>query len=318
MSRITDTYGRAFKSLRISLLNSCNFACTYCTDGKAQDTPLNHHATKQSTNAFLQQIQALHEQLQLEDVRLTGGEPLLHPQLLEIVAGIKALGIKKIKLTTNGFLLSNKIEALKNAGVTDINISLDAIDEDVFFLMTKRKNVSRVLKAIDDAIQCGINVKLNAVIMRGINEQEILPLLTYAFDRNIIIRFLEVMAMGHLHTQIDKYLFTQAAMLRVIESAHSIVALKREKSATANYWQTTTGKEFGIIANESTPFCNDCDRLRLDSNGNIYGCLSSNTPLSMQGINTDETLSHLLEKALAQKQPAKFIGSRLSMLDIGG
>ena len=316
MVKITDQYGRSFKTLRVSLLNRCNLGCVYCRSGEEMER-VQVREKAISADELLQIIAKLHGALQFSTIRLTGGEPLLYTNLIEVIEGIKALGISDIKLTTNGFLLEKMASQMKQAGMKSINVSLDAMDEDVFFLVSKRNNVSRILNGIEAAIKAGLKIKINAVLMKGINESQLLPLLEYAFLKNIPIRFLEVMAMGHLHGHSQKYLFTQHEILEVISTRYQFFPLDRNASSTANYWQTDGGSVFGIIANESEPFCHDCNRLRLDSQGNIYGCLSSNQPVSLVGINEGE-LNKKLQEALLQKQPLKFTGSELSMLDIGG
>jgi cyclic pyranopterin phosphate synthase len=184
--------------------------------------------------------------------------------------------------------------------------------------MSKRSNVQRIINGIDAAIEAGLRVKINSVIMKGINHKQILPLLEFAFKRSIPIRFLEVMAMGHLYQHSEKYLFTQQEILEVIAEKYTFQSIKRHPSSTANYWQIKQGNVFGIIANESQPFCHDCNRLRLDSSGNIYGCLSNNNPISLANIEDVDALHQKLMQALLQKQPVKFTGSALSMLHIGG
>jgi cyclic pyranopterin phosphate synthase len=161
-------------------------------------------------------------------------------------------------------------------------------------------------------------VKINSVMMRGINDSQLMPLLEFAFARGLPIRFLEVMAMGHLHEQAGRYLVTQEEILQVIGARYDLRPEPRAESATARYWTTDKGHRFGIIANESEPFCRDCDRLRLDSSGHIYGCLSSNQPITLQVTATKEEWEEKLKEALAQKQELKFVGSDLSMLHIGG
>ena len=313
-----DKYGRTFKTLRVSLLSRCNLGCVYCS--LADDKIPNKPAVDQPmvVRDLLLLIKTLHSQLELKTIRLTGGEPLLYPDLLRVIEGIREIGIDNIKLTTNGFLLERLAKPMKLAGMKAINVSLDAVDEDVFFLMSKRNNVHRIKQGIEAAIEAGMEVKLNAVLMKGINELQIIPLLDYAFEKNIVIRFLEVMAMGHLHQNSKKYLCTSQEILKVIGDRYNIQQLQRGNSSTANYWQTHHGHVFGIIANESEPFCHDCDRLRLDSHGNIYGCLSSNHPISIEGINDPLQLQEKLQQALLQKQSVRFTGSELSMLDIGG
>lgn len=320
MKYVVDQYGRSFKTLRVSLLSRCNLGCVYCTMGEETVKNTNTEAGNSALpfEAFLEIIGQLHQKLQFETIRLTGGEPLLYPQLAEVIKKVKQLGIPQIKLTTNGFLLARTAEKLKQAGLQSINVSLDAIDEDVFFLMSRRNQVHKVLDGIDAARKAGLEVKLNSVVMKGMNDAQILPLLEYAWERQISVRFLEIMAMGHLYQQQEKYLFREAEILNVIAEKYTFTKLPRNPSATANYWQTEHGFKFGIIANESEPFCHDCNRLRLDSEGNIYGCLSSNQPVSLIGVQQDVLLQQKLQQALAQKQSVRFTGSALSMMKIGG
>lgn len=320
MKVVRDVYGRNFKTLRVSLINTCNLGCVYCACG--QDEMRDNYALQQSAalpaSEMLAIIARLHEQLGLRTLRLTGGEPLLYRELELIINGAVRMGIEDLALTTNGLLLEQQAEGLKKAGLQSINVSLDAIDEAGFFRISRRRGLQKILNGIDKALECGLSVKINTVVMRGINEDQILPLLDYAFDRQLKIRFLEIMAMGHLHENPEQYFFSQQEMLSLIESRHRIVPLQRALSATANYWATDAGQVFGVIANESAPFCGDCDRLRLDSFGNIYGCLSSNTPISLVDVREGTALDEKLQEAMAQKQTLKFTGSELSMMHIGG
>ena len=318
MALLNDIYQRNFKTLRVSLLSRCNLSCVYCTMGEDEVKENNLHQHPAPAADLLQQIQQLHQILHFDTVRLTGGEPLLYHELTELIKGIHNSGIETIKLTSNGFLLERMAHPMKAAGLRSINISLDAVDEDLFFLMSKRNQVQKVLNGIDAAIDAGLQVKLNAVIMKGMNETQIIPLLDFAFERNISVRFLEIMAMGHLHESAGKYLFTQQEILQEISKKYQFEKAARAYASTANYWQTTGGHTFGIIANESEPFCRDCNRLRLDSNGNIYGCLSSNHPIALNPGDDEAALISKLQQAMNQKQQLKFTGSELSMLHIGG
>jgi len=268
--------------------------------------------------ALLETIGRLHQRLGLRTIRLTGGEPLLYSGLVDLIAGIRAIGITDIKLTTNGFLLERLAIPLKNAGLEGLNVSLDAIDEDIFFRMSRRHSAQRIVRGIDAAITAGLSVKINTVLMKGMNDTEIFPLLEFAASRGLRIRFLELMAMGHLQHRSASFLFSQKEILSVISTRYRFSPLGRAGSATASYWLTEEGIHFGIIANESEPFCGDCDRLRLDSGGNIYGCLSSNHPISLDLKDGQEEWDRKLEEALRQKQATRFTGSDLSMLHIGG
>jgi cyclic pyranopterin phosphate synthase len=329
MPGIQDKYGRRFKTLRVSLLSSCNLGCVYCVSGDdartasgipaaATDKALNGSSLHLSVPDLLQVIERLHGQLELDTIRLTGGEPLLYKGLIEVIEGIRSIGIPEIKLTTNGFLLQRLAAPMRAAGLGSVNVSLDAMNEDVFFRMSKRRQVQRIIDGIDAALAAGLKVKINTVVMKGMNDTELIPLTEFAFSRGIPIRFLELMAMGYLHDRSAEYLFTQEEMLAVLSAHYRFVLMPRADSATANYWRTEQGHIFGIIANESEPFCQDCNRLRLDSRGNIFGCLSSNHPIALDRADDEAVWSEKLQEALAQKQAFRFTGSDLSMLEIGG
>jgi len=304
--------------LRVSLLSHCNLGCVYCVAGEEELRQLNTSEPRLEAPELLEIIRRLHAQLGLETVRLTGGEPLLYPGLVGLVEGLREMNIPRIKLTTNGSLLERKAVALKQAGLQSINVSLDAVDEAVFERMSRRNLVERVVRGIDTALDAGLDVKVNAVVMKGMNEGQVLPLLEFAFKRGITIRFLEVMAMGHLYHDSKRYLLSQEDILRMIAERYGLMPLGRESSATARYWVTDRGQRFGIIANESEPFCKGCDRLRLDSSGHIFGCLSNNHPIALGQEEDEVSWGDKLREALGQKQALRFTGSELSMLQIGG
>lgn len=264
-------------------------------------------------------IEKLHERIGFDTIRLTGGEPTLYKGLVELINKLSEFQVP-IKMTSNGYLLSKMASQLAEVGLSQINISLDAIDEATFEKMAKRKGLVNVLAAIEACIANGIQVKLNTVIMKGMNEHHILPLFEYAKSHGISIRYLELMRMGHLFSsKFDDYFYSQNQILEQISRKYDFVSLERRISATANVWQTSDGFEFGIIANESEPFCSDCDRLRLDSKGRLFGCLSENKSVSARHLTNEvDQLDSILLEALAHKQPVKFVGSPMSMMGIGG
>lgn len=322
---VIDQFNRGFKTLRLSLTDICNLGCVYCmplnidteqTEGSKK--PARTVESTMATPDLIKMVGRLHTLLSLKTLRLTGGEPLLSSQLIPVLNGIKEFGIPAIKMTTNGFLLEDKANALKQGGITSINVSLDAINQQTFEKISQRRNLDKIIRGIDLALDLGIPLKLNAVIMKGINEQEIIPLVEFAKSRNIQIRFLELMKMGHLHSRKDNPVFTEADILRVLGSEYSFEKLPRKPSATANLWQMSDNFTFGIIANESSPFCTDCDRLRIDSEGNMYGCLSSNIPIKLNNNDSDGEWNEKLGLALSHKQLVSFTGSALSMIEIGG
>jgi cyclic pyranopterin phosphate synthase len=323
MEEIIDRFGRTFKTLRVSLTQVCNLGCVYCVDesDKPADIPVltaPHPQPALTTAQFADTIRLLHEVLDLDTIRLTGGEPTLYRELVPLVEAIRQIGIPAIKMTSNGSLLAQKITDLAKAGLTSLNISLDAVDPIVYNKISRRKNLHRILDGIDKAVTLGISVKINCVVMKGVNDSQVLPLLSFAKERNIRIRFLEVMQMGHLYENFEQHFFSERKIIEAISQEHQFIELPREDSATAKYFLMNDGYQFGVISNESDPFCNDCNRLRLDSYGNIYGCLSNNTAINISDhLHNPQEVSWRLEEALAQKK-MKFSGSKLSMLAIGG
>jgi GTP 3',8-cyclase len=313
---VTDLYGRTFKTLRVSLTNTCNFGCTYCVDGEVVEKKLTQQLNPEQ---LVKIIQNLNNKLDFDTIRLTGGEPTLYKGLIELVRNLSKLNVP-LKMTCNGFLLSKMAKELSDAGLESINISLDAIDEVVFEEMAKRKGLSQVLEGIESCLENGIQVKLNSVIMNGLNDSQVLPLFDYAKKKGISIRYLELMRMGHLFSsKFDDYFYSQNQILAAISQKYDFVEMERKLSATANLWQTSDGFKFGIIANESEPFCKDCDRLRLDMKGQLYGCLSENKSVSISEDKTsDAQLEQILKDALSYKQPVKFTGSSLTMIGLGG
>ena len=319
---IKDKYGRQFRKLRISLTNQCNFSCNYCvepgTNGNGISNALNSSKSLTAEEIFTI-VKKIHEINPIEEIKLTGGEPFLFNQLFELISKLNALSAKRISITTNGQFLKPHANRLYENGVKDINVSLDAVDPELFKKITKKDLYTQVIAGIDAALVAGISVKLNSVIMRNINHHQLVPLLNFAQSRNIRIRFLELMKMGYLYKGNRDFLFTEEEMLREISKHFDIKKLERKNHATAHYWVTDTGIKFGIIANESSPFCADCDRLRLNSKGEIFGCICSISGIDLLStLNDNKATVNKIRLALGQKQSAKFLGSPISMKMIGG
>lgn len=320
MYPIEDQYGRTFKTLRISLTNTCNLGCVYCVQGEDVRKDMRASNASLSLDQLIQVVAELKALLPLDTIRLTGGEPTLYKELIPLIKALRHLGISNIKMTSNGYLLADMAADLAAAGLKEVNISLDAVDADVFYAVARRKELHRVLNAIERCKESGMEVKLNAVIMKGLNDSQVLPLLQYATQHNITVRFLELMKMGYYFSnEFERYFYSEKNILNTIAKHFRFVKEQRIEGATANYWITEEGHRFGIIANESSPFCGDCNRLRLDSNGNIFGCLSQNTAVPLyDALGDKEKLTERLRTALSHKQAVQFKGSALQMMAIGG
>lgn len=319
---ISDHLGRSFKKLRLSLTNECNYACIYCSDRKVDEaigaSEIQLLNRPLPMGDLMQIVKNLHSELNLNMVRLTGGEPLLHPKIGEVISQIKDLGIQNIGMTTNAHYLSGKVKMLKEAGLKSVNISLDALDASVFKTMSRYDGLSNVLNAIDEVMEEGLDVKINTVVLKGKNENQILPLLDFALHKSIVIRFLELMAMGPLHKTYGTLFYSESDIIKTISDYYNISKLPKEQSATAHYWSINGKKAFGVIANDSSPFCGDCNRLRLDSYGNIYGCLSSLKAIKVDKMSQGRFLEQQLQHALSHKQASHFEGNFKTMQSIGG
>lgn len=210
-------------------------------------------------------------------IRLTGGEPLLRPKLPELIAAIRAIpGIEEIALTTNAMLLKKHVGALKGAGLSRINVSLDALSEDVFGVMSGgRGSVSRVLEGIDSAGEAGVPVKVNMVVEKGVNEQEILPMAAYFKPRGVTLRFIEFMDVGSTNDWNREKVFSSHEILQTLRNEWPLRAVSPSyRGEVAKRWAYDDGSgEIGIISSISDPFCGDCSRARISADGKLYTCL---------------------------------------------
>ena len=270
-----------------------------------------------STAEILRVVESLHKIIDFNKIRITGGEPTLSKNLLRIVKSLSDLGINDIRMTTNGIYLKTLSEDLVRAGLKSVNISLDALDPKVFHSITGEDVLPLVLNGIEAALNSGLEVKLNTVLIANVNETEIIPILEYAMQRNIIVRYLELMAMGHSIDNHKDYLFPRDLILKKITEKYNVTPLGRKSGSTASLWSITNKPSFGIISNYSDPFCMDCDRLRMDAHGKILGCIGTDEEIPILSSETT-VLKEALHKAIEQKEEHHFTGSSRSMKSIGG
>ena len=313
--KLNDRYNREFKKLRVSLTNLCNLSCVYCVPDGKETTKLTSRFSDK--NRVLATIKDLNAHLSLEKIRLTGGEPLLHPEIKEIIEGIANLGIEQISITTNGIGMSEKIIELKSLGLTSVNISLDASTDHTFEQITGFNKFDKVISAVEKCVETGLEVKLNSVILKGQNEDEILPLLDFAQKTGIEIRFLELMKMGKVKSYFDHFYISADDIVQQISTQYSVIETGRPETSTTRYYELNTGYRFGIIQNESKPFCKDCDRLRLGSDHKLYGCITAEEGIEIPTETNRLDWETTLGLAMNQKQDV-FKGSQTSMITIGG
>ncbi|HET7797253.1 MAG TPA: GTP 3',8-cyclase MoaA, partial [Nevskia sp.] len=278
---IHDRFGRIKRKLRISLTDRCNFRCPYCMP----ETPEFMERADRLSRAELSRILMLFvAELGVNRLRLTGGEPLLRRDLegiIEDAQALRAFGLERISLTTNAALLEKRAAGLKTAGVDDLNISLDAIDPTIFAKLSGGRSIKPVLAGITAARDAGIPIKLNAVIIRGINEGEILPLARYAARERLPLRYIEFMPLDGRGEWTRERVVPQADILAALRTEFAVHALPRSNDPAA-YYELDDGNEVGIIATVSNPFCASCDRLRITADGSLYPCLFSKTGISLR------------------------------------
>lgn len=299
MSPLIDRHGRTKRKLRISLTDRCNFRCTYCMPEHPDWLPKSSLLGR----AEVVRLAGLFVDSGIDQIRLTGGEPLLRRDLLDCVRDISALrerGLRRLSMTTNASRIAPRARELVAAGIDDFNVSLDAIDPETFRRLTLRE-IAPVLDGIDALTDAGANIKLNAVVIRGDNEKDVVPLMEWAMARGIPLRFIEYMpldAPGHWKRDA---VVSEADMLAAIRVSHRVDDQPRGSDPATPYL-VDGHYPLGIISTVSNPFCSTCDRLRLTATGELFTCLFSpiGTPLGArmrEGV-ADDVLAEQVRRAV--------------------
>ena len=320
---IVDAQGRRFRNLRVSLTAACNYACTYCVpNGKR----LQAAVAELDAPALLRAVRLLIDVAGIDKLRITGGEPLLSPKFDAFLPAVMQLPLKDVSVTTNGQLLPRKAALIVDAGLKRINVSLDTLNPLAFRAIAKSGDLATVLDGIERMLAAGLKVKVNMVPMRGVNVDQILPLLDYCLARGIELRYIELMNMGHLkHSALyQRQFFGMDDILALVAGRYEFARTDAAFDATAVRYEIPGRGTFGVIANESEPFCASCTRLRLSSNGYLYGCLSSSKRhaigdvLALPDDEARALLKQRLMGALGDKQTLQFQGEVTVMKFIGG
>lgn len=280
---LLDRQARPLRDLRISITDRCNFRCTYCMPREHFGS--DHVFLPRSDLLTYEEIVTVVESLLpagLEKVRLTGGEPLLRSDVTVLVRLLKATGPHlDLALTTNGALLSKHAKELADAGLNRVTVSLDALDPTTFAAMadTTKTTPSDVLDGIDAAMNAGLGVKVNTVVRRGVNEDEILPLAEACAQRGVPLRFVEFMDVGNTNAWEMAEVVSGAEVRTRIEQRFGPLTPHQGQGVheVARRFTTAAGQEFGFINSVTQPFCGDCSRARLSANGSLYTCLFSSS-----------------------------------------
>jgi cyclic pyranopterin phosphate synthase len=280
---LSDGHGRRIGDVRISITDRCNFRCQYCMP--AEGLPWLDRAGVLTFEEIERLVRIL-SQLGVGDVRLTGGEPLVRrefPRLVEMLAAIP--DVHDLSVTTNGFLLERDAEALVKAGVNRFNVSIDSLQRDRFFEMTRRDALPQVLRGLEAlaAFPEAHPIKVNAVALRGFTEQEAIPFAEFARQHPYEVRFIEFMPLDADHSWSREQVLTGDEVRAAIHAVHPLEPEPREPSATARVYRFADGQgRIGFINPVSEPFCGDCNRIRITADGHLRTCLFSLNETSLR------------------------------------
>ncbi|NMR21283.1 GTP 3',8-cyclase MoaA [Cellulomonas fimi] len=284
---LVDRFGRVHRDLRISLTDRCSLRCTYCMP--ADGVPWIPGRDLLSTDELVR-VAAVAVGMGVTEVRLTGGEPLLRPDVVDVVARIAALtgpgGSPEVSLTTNALRLPALAAPLAAAGLARVNISIDTLRRDRFAELTRRDRLHDVLAGIAAADAAGFRpLKLNAVAMRGVNDDELVDLVRFAADRGYEMRFIEQMPLDAGHVWSRVAMVTGPEILATLSEAFTLTPVPGRGSAPAERWYVDGGPaSVGVIASVTAPFCGSCDRIRLTADGQLRSCLFARTETDLRAL----------------------------------
>ena len=303
---LRDRKGRIAKKLRVSVTDRCNFACLFCMPEKDKISWI----PKEEILNFseMEKIVRVLASLGIEKVRITGGEPLLRKDLEKLVDNFTSIdGIRSVDMTTNGWYLEQKAEALRRAGLRGVTVSLHSLRSDRFAKISGVDALPKVLRGIDRALDVGLNpVKINSVAIRGYNDDEILNLIEYARERKIPIRFIEFMPLDGLGMWNFDRVVPGKEIIDTVSQVYPLEAQGRGNSETSSTWRFKDGRGvLGLITPMSEPFCDDCDRIRLTADGKLLSCLFDIDYHDLRNIvrngGTQEALADTILKAVWKK-----------------
>ncbi|RLJ80416.1 GTP 3',8-cyclase MoaA [Pedobacter alluvionis] len=298
---IADSFGRIHDYLRISLTDNCNFRCFYCMPEEEYDfTP----ASRLMQTDEIIKLAEVFVANGVKKIRLTGGEPLVRKDAAQIIAALGKLPVELV-ITTNGTRIAEMLPVLKEAGIKTINISLDTLQPEKFFMITRRDVFHQVRSNIELLLQHKIKVKINMVVMKGLNDNEITDFISWTKHNPIQIRFIEFMPFSGNKWTSNK-MFSLDEILSVIEKDFTVLPVKGEPHDTAKSFMIP-GHEgsFAIISTMTSPFCDTCNRMRLTADGKLKNCLFSDSETDLlTALRKNEDVLPLIQSAISSKKKA--------------
>lgn len=302
---LKDTFGRIHNYLRISMIEKCNLRCKYCMP--ADGIPLSPKASLMSAEEILE-FARIFVGLGVNKIRLTGGEPLLRKDIHEILEGLSMLPVD-LSLTTNGLLIDRHVDTFLKLGVKNINFSLDTLQEDRFFEITRRTGFAKTMDNFRLLHDQGFNLKINTVLVKGTNEDELVDLVNLTKDFNVSVRFIEFMPFDGNSWDRSK-MVSEKEVLGKLGShfgTERISSLPNEENFTARKFKIAGYRgDFGIISSVTNPFCGTCNRIRLTANGRIKNCLFSNKETDLlTAMRAGEDVEKLILESILKKKAVR-------------
>ena len=323
---LVDRFGRAKKKLRLSLTDRCNFRCVYCMPEAPAWKPRSELLSFEELYALAALFVT---RLGIEQIRLTGGEPLARRNVVNFIAMLGRLrpaGLKRVSLSTNGVFLGREARALRDAGLDDVNVSLDSLSPARFSGLTGGGDVNQVLRSIAQARDAGLDVKVNAVVIRGRNENDIVPLTLWGYEHRLPLRLIEFMPLDARGLWSPDKVFCEKEIIAAVARHFEVVAMPHSREP-ATYYLLNYTYPLGIISTVSNPFCADCDRIRLTADGRLFPCLFSAAGVDLRsGLGAGQAsgaIEQLIRTAVWNK-PRGFVdrpvhtGSPVRMHVLGG
>ncbi len=325
--RLIDKFGRQITDLRVSVTDRCNFRCVYCRSADPENHVAHHELLEWGEYERLVRI-LVH--MGIRKVRVTGGEPLVRDGIESFISRLKAVGVHDLSMTTNGHLLAERCEKLIAAGLDRINISLDSLRREKFERITRTKSFDQVMAGIETAQNSALRpVKVNAVLVRGVNDDEIETFAEFARARDLIMRFIEFMPLDADHAWTRAAMVPAAEVYQRISARWPLVQIVHERSETARKYRFADGPgEIGLIAPVTQPFCGFCSRIRLTADGKLRTCLFSkddhDLKFLLRGNASDREIGDEILSIIGQKEKGHrinepgFVPPSRTMVYIGG
>ena len=298
MEKLVDNWGRKINYLRISVTDRCNLRCKYCMPAEGIETK--KHEDILSYEQIVK-IVKIGKEMGIKNVRITGGEPLVRLNLPELIAELNELDLNDISLTTNGVLLVEKAEELKKAGLDRVNISLDSLDKDKYKEITRRDQYARVMAGIEAALEYDFKpVKLNMVVMKGINDDELIEFAKLSINKPLHVRFIEYMPLGEDVNGAEYY--EMKNVKKKIESEYKLIEAETEGNGPAKYFKIPESKgSIGFISPMSEHFCAECNRFRLTADGKFRPCLARDLEVEIPKDFSRKSIIKAYQEALSIK-----------------